>query len=165
MPRQHASQGLEAGGMGPLRARERALFLDFPRRVVGDVHSGVAPAPASAGIELQANGSLPLMPVYLPVPPVMIWVPQARSGCDLSRSRVSKVEKILSPSASASTQAPSIYFLAPDSMLSAWQRADILSSICSRLRFSVVPTGLSVVTVPTPGTSMFISGRNTNCVT
>jgi len=45
MPRQHASQGLEAAGMGPLRARERALFLDFPRRVVGDVHRGIAPSP------------------------------------------------------------------------------------------------------------------------
>src|SRR5262249_52923913 len=82
------------------------------------------PAPASAGIELQANGSLPLMPAYLPVPPVMTCVPQLISGCDLSRSRVSKVEKILSPSASASTQAPSIYFFAPDSTLSASQRAD-----------------------------------------
>src|SRR5262249_10959305 len=42
MPRQHASQGLEAGGMGPLRARERGLFLDFPPRVVGAIHGSVA---------------------------------------------------------------------------------------------------------------------------
>jgi hypothetical protein len=101
----------------------------------------------------------------LPVPPVMTCVPQLISGCDLSRSRVSKVEKILSPSASASTQAPSIYFFAPDSTLSASQRADILSSIFSPLRFSVVPTASRLVTVPTPGTSTFINGRNTKCVT
>jgi len=49
----------------------------------------------------------------------MICVPQLRSGCDLSTSRVSKVEKIMSPSASAKTQAPSIYFFGPESTLSA----------------------------------------------
>jgi hypothetical protein len=43
---------------------------------------------------MQANGSLPVIPLYLPVPPVMIWVPQFICGCDLSVSRVSKVEKI-----------------------------------------------------------------------
>ena len=76
------------------------------------------------------------MPLYLPVSPVMTCVPQAMCGCDLSTSRVSKVEKILSPSASASTQAPSIYFLEPESTLSASQRAASLgraavSSLCS----------------------------------
>jgi hypothetical protein len=25
---------------------------------------------------LHANGSLPVIPAYLPVPPVMMWVPQ-----------------------------------------------------------------------------------------
>src|SRR5262249_368398 len=76
------------------------------------------PAPASAGSALQANGSLPVIPAYLPVPPVMIWVPQAPfSPIDLSTSRVSKVEKILSPSLSANTQAPSIYFLSPEATL------------------------------------------------
>src|SRR5262245_24703312 len=44
---------------------------------------------------------------------------------------VSKVEKILSPSASAKTQAPSMYFLGPESALDAVQRADILSNIFS----------------------------------
>jgi hypothetical protein len=43
-------------------------------------------------------------------------VPQFKVGCDLSTSRVSKVEKILSPSASAKTQAPSMYFLGPESV-------------------------------------------------
>ena len=71
------------------------------------------------------------MPLYLPVPPVMIWVPQFICGCDLSVSRVSKVEKIWSPSLSVHTQAPSMYFLSPDATLSAAHRADILSSIFS----------------------------------
>ena len=44
---------------------------------------------------MHANGSLPVIPLYLPVPPVMMWVPQSIFGCDLSRSRVSNVEKIL----------------------------------------------------------------------
>src|SRR5262245_27774536 len=84
---------------------------------------------------MQANGSLPVIPLYLPVPPVMIWVPQFISGCDLSRSRVSKVEKIWSPSVSVNTQAPSMYFLSPDATLSAAHRADILSSIFSPFIF------------------------------
>src|SRR5215831_10164183 len=58
----------------------------------------------------------------------MMWVPQFISGCDLSVSRVSKVEKIWSPSLSVNTQAPSMYFLSPDATLSAAHRADILSS-------------------------------------
>src|SRR5262249_55915701 len=122
------------------------------------------PGPASAGIDMQANGSLPEMPLYFPVPPVMMCVPQFISGCDLSMSRVSKVEKILSPSASASTQAPSIYVLSPDATLRAAQRADILSSIFSPFRFWVVPTASSVVAVPRPGISMFSSGRKMKCV-
>src|SRR5215831_4611233 len=89
------------------------------------------PGPASAGIVMQANGSLPVIPLYLPVPPVMRWVPQFICGCDLSTSRVSNVEKIWSPSASVNTQAPSMYFLSPDATLSAAHRADILSSIFS----------------------------------
>src|SRR5262249_5161074 len=52
------------------------------------------PGPANAGIDMQPNGSLPVIPLYLPVPPVMMCVPQFISGCDLSVSRVSKVEKI-----------------------------------------------------------------------
>jgi hypothetical protein len=84
--------------------------------------------PARAGIELQANGSLPVMPAHFPVPPVIICVPQFMAACDLSTSRVSKVEKILSPSLSARTQAPSIYFLSRDATLSAVQCADILSA-------------------------------------
>ncbi len=39
---------------------------------------------------------------------LMIWVPQFICGCDLSVSRVSKVEKIWSPSLSVNTQAPSM---------------------------------------------------------
>src|ERR1700746_688623 len=97
------------------------------------------PGPASAGMFMQANGSLPVIPLYFPVPPVMIWVPQSIFGCDLSRSRVSKVEKILSPSLSASTQAPSMYFLSPDATFSATHCADILSSIFSPFIFCVVP--------------------------
>jgi len=31
--------------MGPLCAREGTLFLDLPRRIVGDVHRGIAPSP------------------------------------------------------------------------------------------------------------------------
>src|SRR6516164_10976676 len=88
------------------------------------------PGPASAGIDMQANGSLPVIPLYLPVPRVMMCVPQFISGCDLSVSRVSKVEKIWSPSLSVNTQAPSMYFLSPDATLSAAQRADILSRRC-----------------------------------
>src|SRR5512133_3030238 len=99
---------------------------------------------------MQANGSLPVIPAYLPVPPVMMWVPQFMSGCDLSRSRLSKVEKILSPSLSASTQAPSMYFLSPDATFNAAQWADILSSIFSPFMFCVVPTASSVVAVPSP---------------
>src|SRR6516165_4562706 len=79
------------------------------------------PGPARAGIVMHAKGSRPVIPLYLPVPPVMICVPQFISGCDLSTSRVSNVEKILSPSVSANTQAPSMYFLSPDATLSAAQ--------------------------------------------
>src|SRR6476469_9048323 len=88
---------------------------------------------------MQANGSLPVIPLYFPVPPVMIWVPQSIFGCDLSRSRVSNVEKILSPSLSANTQAPSMYFFSPDATFNATHRADILSSIFSPFMFCVVP--------------------------
>jgi hypothetical protein len=38
-----------------------------------------------------------------------MWVPQFMSGCGLSMSRVSKVEKIWSPSLSVKTHAPSMY--------------------------------------------------------
>src|SRR4029453_7944624 len=34
-----------AARMGPLCAREEILFLDLPRRVVGDIHRGIAPCP------------------------------------------------------------------------------------------------------------------------
>src|SRR5262245_8754869 len=105
------------------------------------------------------------MPWYLPVPPVMMCVPQLISDCDLSTSRVSKVEKILSPSASARTHAPSMYFLSPDWTFSARHLAAILSSIFSPFMLSVVPVASSAVTVPTPGTSMLIKGRKTKCVT
>src|SRR4029079_1994265 len=37
-----------AAGMGPLCASEGTLFLDLPRRVVGDVHRGIAPSPGRA---------------------------------------------------------------------------------------------------------------------
>src|SRR5262249_24159100 len=123
------------------------------------------PGPASAGIEMQANGSLPVISLYLPVPPVMMWVPQFISGCDLSTSRVSNVEKIWSPSASVNTQAPSMYFMSPDATLSAAQRADILSSIFSPFMFWVVPTASRLVAVPRPGISMLINGRKMKCVT
>src|SRR5215475_6789402 len=110
-------------------------------------------------IVMHANGSLPVIPLYLPVPPVMMWVPQFICGWDLSRSRVSNVEKILSPSASANTHAPSIYFLGPDSTFNATHRADILSSIFSPFMFWVVPTASSVVALPRPGISRLVNGR------
>src|SRR5712691_11544133 len=69
-----------------------------------------AGSPAGVGFVMQANGSRPVIPAYLPVPPVMVWVPQSIFGCDLSRSRVSKVENTMSPSLSVSVQAPSMYF-------------------------------------------------------
>jgi len=90
---------------------------------------------------------------------------EAIFGCDLSRSRVSKVEKILSPSLSVNTQAPSMYFLSPDATLSAAQCADILSSIFSPFMFCVVPTASRLVAVPRPAISMLISGRKMKCVT
>src|SRR5262245_5330354 len=123
------------------------------------------PGPARAGIAIQENGSLPVIPLYLPEPPVMIWVPQSICGCDLSRSRVSKVEKIWSPSLSVNTQAPSIYFLGPDSTFSATHRADILSSIFSPFMFWVVPTASNVVALPRPGISRLVNGRKMKWVT
>src|SRR6476659_3585045 len=114
---------------------------------------------------MQANGSLPVIPLYLPVPPVMIWVPQFICGCDLSVSRVSKVEKIWSPSLSVNTQAPSMYFFSPEATLNAAHRADILSSIFSPFMFCVVPTASRLVAVPRPGMSMLIRGRKMKCVT
>jgi hypothetical protein len=95
----------------------------------------------------------------------MMWVPQSIFGCDLSTSRVSKVEKIWSPSLSVNTQAPSMYFLSPDATLSAAQRADILSSIFSPFMFWVVPTASKFVAVPRPGMSMLINGRKMKWVT
>lgn len=44
-------------------------------------------SPGGVGLSMQAKGSFPVIPLYLPVPPVMRWVPQSISGCDLSRSR------------------------------------------------------------------------------
>src|SRR6478735_1796566 len=114
---------------------------------------------------LHANGSRPVIPLYLPVPPVMTWVPQFISGWLLSRSRVSKVEKILSPSVSARMQAPSMYFLSPDATFSATQRADILSSIFSPFMFWVVPTASSMVAFPSSPTSRFCTGRKMKWVT
>src|SRR6266498_1031434 len=96
---------------------------------------------------MQANGSLPVIPLYFPVPPVMMRLPQSIFGCDLSRSRVSKVEKILSPSLSASTQAPSMYFLSADATFNAVHRADIFSNIFIRFMFWVVPTASSALDV------------------
>ena len=92
----------------PVFARDLKFLFDLPARVVRDVHRRVAAGAGEVRHALQANGSLPVMPLYLPVPPVMMCVPHFMSGCDLSTSRVSKLEKIMSPSASASTQAPSI---------------------------------------------------------
>src|SRR5260370_3795090 len=74
----------------------------------------------------------------------MMWVPQSIFGCDLSTSRVSKVEKIWSPSLSVNTQAPSMYFLSPDATLSAAHRADILSSIFSPFMFRALAPNLSL---------------------
>jgi hypothetical protein len=54
---------------------------------------------------------------------------------------------------SARTQAPSMYFLGPESTLNAVHRADILSSIFSPFMFWVVPTASSKVAVPRPETS------------
>src|SRR6266536_3530894 len=51
------------------------------------------------------------------------------SGCDLSRSRVSKVENTMSPSLSVSAQAPSMYCLPPASMLTAVHFAFIVGFV------------------------------------
>jgi hypothetical protein len=75
-----------------------------------DVHRSIATGAS------QRRHRYAAIPLYLPVPPVMIWVPQFICGCDLSVSRVSKVEKIWSPSLSVNTQAPSMYFLSPDAL-------------------------------------------------
>ena len=73
--------------------------------------------------------------------------------------------KFWSPSLSVRTQAPSMYFLSPDSTFSATQRADILSSIFSPFMFWVVPTASRVVALPKLGMSMLIRGRKMKCVT
>ena len=83
-------------------------LLDLPARVVRDVHRRVAAGAGKvrhsvAGERLAAGDALIFARAA-----VMMCVPHFMSGCDLSRSRVSKLEKIMSPSASASTQAPSI---------------------------------------------------------
>ena len=74
-------------------------------------------------------------------------LPQPIIGCELSTSRVSNVEKVLSPSLSARTQATSMYFFSPDATLRTTQRADILSSIFSPFMFCVVQTASSGVAV------------------
>src|SRR5215471_21364407 len=115
-------------------------------------------SPAGVGLVMHLNGSRPVIPAYLPVPPVMMWVPQSISGCDLSRSRVSNVENTISPSLSVSWQAPSMYFFPAESMLTAVHFAFILSSIFSPFMFSVGPTASSTVALPTFGTSMLDNG-------
>jgi hypothetical protein len=52
----------------------RPKFYHFISQVVlcGMSIAVYPPGPASAGIVIQANGSLPVMPLYLPVPPVMM---------------------------------------------------------------------------------------------
>jgi hypothetical protein len=41
----------------------RLLSFDLPRRVMRNVHRGIAAFTSKAGSELQANGSLPVIPV------------------------------------------------------------------------------------------------------
>ena len=66
-----------------------------------DVHRGIAAVTGQCGHRDASKRLTPGDTRILAGPPVMMWVPQLISGCDLSRSRVSKVEKILSPSLSA----------------------------------------------------------------
>src|SRR5207248_10666900 len=104
--------------------RDTASNFDhlLSRAVLREISIAVWTAgPASGGMSIQANGLLSAIPLYLPVPAEMIWVLQTIFGCDLSMSRVSKIEKILSPSLSVNTQTPPMLFSSPDATSSAPQ--------------------------------------------
>jgi|SRR6516162_2174267 len=105
------------------------LSLYLPRRVMRDVHRGIAARACQRRHRYTGKWLTPSDPLILAGAASDDMVPQFICGCDLSVSRVSKVEKIWSPSLSVNTQAPSMYFLSPDATLSAAHRADILSSI------------------------------------
>ena len=64
-------KGPEYRHQGLLGARNS--YLISPYRVVRDVHRNEpAGSPAEIDTVTQANGSVPVIPLYLPVPPVMI---------------------------------------------------------------------------------------------
>ena len=81
----------------------------------------------------------------------MIWVPQAISGCDLSRSRVSKVEKIWSPSVVGQHAGAVDIFFGAKLYVQRNASCRHLSSIFSPFMFWVVPTASSVVALPRLG--------------
>ena len=83
----------------------RGRGLDLPRRVVRNVHGEITACSSQFGHVVAGKRLASGDPVlYLPLPPVMICVPHFMSGWEASRSRVSKVEKITSPSLSVSAQ-------------------------------------------------------------
>src|SRR5262245_34204369 len=138
------------------------LRFVFPRCVVRAVHSGVATFTSERGHRIACKRLFARNTRILSSTSGNEMSTATHiSGCDLSTSRVSKVE---TPSLSSSTQAPSIYFLPPESMLNAVQRADILSNIVWRFMFSVVPTACDRVVVASPETSRVGSCRNMNGV-
>src|SRR6516225_1452676 len=151
---------LQVGLQVPAGARIRKPYDLISHEVLCGMSIANEPdgSPEGVGLVMHLNGSRPVIPAYLPVPPVMMWVPQSISGCDLSRSRVSNVENTISPSLSVSWQAPSMYFLPAESMLTAVHFAFILSSIFSPFIFSVGPTASNTVALPTFGTSMLDNG-------
>src|SRR5262245_51790238 len=113
-----------------------SVSLYLPRRVVRDVHRGI---PARASQRRHRYTGKWLTPSD---PLILAGATSDDMGATVhlrlrlvSVSRVSKVEKIWSPSLSVNTQAPSMYFLSPDATLSAAHRADILSSIFSPFIF------------------------------
>ena len=126
------------------------LLLDLPRRVMRDIHGGIAAGASQCRQRFTSEWLAPCDALVFAGAAGDDMGATIHFRLRLSRSRVSKVEKIWSPSLSVNTQAPSIYFLSPDATLSAAHRADILSNIFSPFMFSVVPTASRLVAVPRP---------------
>ena len=131
-----------------------SLFLDLPARVVRDVHRRVAAGAGEIGHGDAGEG--------LAARDARIF---ASAAGDDVRAAIHLGLRLVEITGVARTQAPSIYFLVPESTLSAVHRADILSNVFSPFMFSVVPTASSKVAAPRPGTSMLSSGRKMKCVT
>ena len=136
-------------------ARDSEVLFDLPLRVVRDVDGErVCRLASRVSFEMQANGSRPVIPLYLPVPPVMRWVPQSIFGCALSRSRVSK-RREYDVAVGVGQRAGAV-----DPFLPARTRRSPPRTSPSSCRtsdppavFSVGPTASSATTLPTPGMS------------